>query len=56
MEDNNEYVPLLKLARYFEEAEFDQSDAMVNQLSLDATKVNQAYRASIEWANKLHVD
>ncbi len=55
MEENNEYVPMLKLARYFEEAKFDRSDAMVNQLSLDTAKVNQAYRASIEWANKLQV-
>ena len=55
MEGNNEYVPLLKLARYFEEAEFDQSDAMVNQLGLDTAKVKQAYRGSIDWANKLRV-
>ncbi len=53
MESNNEYVPLLKLARYFEEAEFDQSDAMVNQLGLDTEKVEKAYRGSIDWANKL---
>lgn len=53
LEDNNEYVPLLKLARYFEEAEFDQSDAMITQLSLDTAKVKQAYRNSIDWANRL---
>lgn len=53
MEDNNEYVPFLKLAQYFEEGEFDQSDAMTNQLGLDTTKVKLAYGGSIDWAAKL---
>lgn len=53
MEDNNEYVPFLKLARYFEEAEFDQSDAMMNQLGLDTKKVKLAYGGSIDWAARL---
>jgi len=53
MKDDNEYVPFLKLAIYFEEAEFDQSDAMSNQLGLDTTKVKLAYGGSIDWANKL---
>ncbi len=53
MKDNNEYVPFLKLARYFEEAQFDQSDAMINQLGLDTKKVKLAYGGSIDWANKL---
>jgi EAL and modified HD-GYP domain-containing signal transduction protein len=53
MVDNNEYVPLLKLARFFEEAAFEQSDAMINQLGLDAIKTKQAYCNAIEWANKL---
>lgn len=53
MEDNNEYVPFLKLAQYFEEGEFDQSDAMTNQLGLDTKKVKLAYGGSIDWAAKL---
>jgi c-di-GMP phosphodiesterase len=53
MEDNNEYVPLLKLARYFEEAKFNQSETMINQLGLDTMKVKLAYCGSIDWANKL---
>lgn len=53
MEYNNEYVPLLKLAQYFEDAAFDQTDIMINQLGLDKAKVNQAYGGSIDWANKL---
>jgi c-di-GMP phosphodiesterase len=53
MEDNNEYVPLLKLARYFEEAKFDRTNTMINQLGLDTMKVNLAYCGSVDWANKL---
>jgi EAL and modified HD-GYP domain-containing signal transduction protein len=53
MENNNEYVPFLKLAQYFEEAEFDKSEALMNQLGLDAKKVKLAYGGSIDWANKL---
>ena len=53
MADNNEYVPLLKLARYFEEAAFEQSNAMINQLGLDATKTKQAYCSALDWANRL---
>jgi c-di-GMP phosphodiesterase len=53
MENNNEYVPLLNLARYFEEAKFDQANAMINQLALDPDKIEAAYKGSIEWANKL---
>ena len=50
MEDNNEYVPFLKLARSFEEGEFDQSDAMTLQLGLDPTKVKLTYGGAIDWA------
>lgn len=53
METNNEFVPLLKLAQYFEEAEFNKSDAMINQLGLYTAKVKQAYHTSIDWANRL---
>jgi len=53
MEDNNEYVPLLKLSIYFEEARFDHSNNLTSQLGLDSVKVRQAYRGSIEWANQL---
>jgi len=53
MANNNEYVPLLKLANYFEEAAFEQSDIMTNQLGLDTTKTRQAHRIAIDWANKL---
>ncbi len=53
MEANNEYVPLLNLARHFEEAQFDKTRSMINQLALDPEKVEQAFKGSIEWANQL---
>lgn len=53
MSDNNEYVPLLRLARYFEEAAFEQTNAMINQLGLDAIKTKQAHGLAMEWANTL---
>lgn len=53
MADNNEYVPLLKLARYFEEAAFEKSDAMIVQLGLDTLKTKQAYCNALEFANQL---
>ena len=53
LEDNNEYVPLLILARYVEEAATDKSEAMIGQLGLDTLKVRQAYHQSIDWANQL---
>ena len=51
--DNNEYVPLLKLARYFEEAAFEKSDAMIVQLGLDTLKTKQAYSNALVFANQL---
>lgn len=53
MQDNNEYVPLLKLARYLEEAAFAKTEIMIAQLGLDTAKVKEAYRNALEWANKL---
>ncbi|MCP4682125.1 MAG: HDOD domain-containing protein [Desulfobacterales bacterium] len=53
IEDNNEYVPLLKLAQCLEETKFKESDAMINRLGLDPVKVKKAYHGAIEWANKL---
>jgi EAL and modified HD-GYP domain-containing signal transduction protein len=53
MQANNEYVPLLKLARYLEEAAFEQTETMIAQLGLDTAKVREAYCQALEWANKL---
>lgn len=54
MQTDNEYVHLLKLARLFEEAKFDKTDEMINQLALNSQKVGTAYKKSIEWANQLN--
>ncbi len=53
MQENNEYVPLLKLARYLEEAAFERTETMIGQLGLDTAKVKEAYCEAIDWANKL---
>jgi len=53
MQANNEYVPLLKLARYLEEAAFEQTETMIGQLGLDTAKVKEAYCQALDWANKL---
>ena len=53
MQANNEYVPLLKLARYLEEAAFEQTETMIGQLGLDTAKVKEAYCEALDWANKL---
>lgn len=52
LEPNNEYVPLLELARYYEEARFDRTEAMISQLGLTPVKVNMAYFGAIDWANR----
>ncbi len=53
MQENNEYVPLLKLARYLEEAAFERTETMIGQLGLDTAKVKEAYCTALDWANKL---
>jgi EAL and modified HD-GYP domain-containing signal transduction protein len=53
METNNEYVPFLQLAQYFEEADFDKSDALTRKLGLDSIKVKPAYGGAVDWAGKL---
>ncbi len=50
---NNEYYPLLCLAEYYEEAEWDKGTQMVIQLGLNQEKVEKALHLAIDWANKL---
>ena len=50
---NNEYYPLLSLAKCFEEARWEEGNALVSQLGLDSEKVEKALHQAIEWANKL---
>ncbi|MBP1599158.1 MAG: hypothetical protein H6Q05_4535 [Acidobacteria bacterium] len=52
-EPNNEYLPLLLLAKCLEEADWAQGESMIQQLNLDSRKVRSALQASINWANDL---
>jgi c-di-GMP phosphodiesterase len=52
-ETNNEYSPLLRLARCLEETDWSESEILVQQLNLDEKKVNVAFQASINWASEL---
>jgi EAL and modified HD-GYP domain-containing signal transduction protein len=49
-ETNNEYLPLLELARCFEEARWKDAERMTQKLGLDKNKVRAAFLQSIEWA------
>jgi EAL and modified HD-GYP domain-containing signal transduction protein len=52
-ESNNEYVPLLQLAQYLEEAGWADAEAMIQQLNLDRSKVMSAFQKSINWVDEL---
>jgi EAL and modified HD-GYP domain-containing signal transduction protein len=52
-EANNEYLPLLHLAGYFEEARWTEAEKMIRQLNLDSAKVKAAFQASVNWAGEL---
>lgn len=52
-EPNNEYLPLLQLAQYYEEAHWPEADAMVHRLNLDPTKVAEAFQNAVDWASEL---
>ena len=54
-EPNNEYLPLLHLSGYFEEARWAEAEKMIQQLNLDAGKVKSAFQASVNWADELAV-
>jgi len=50
---NNEYLPLLKLAQYFEEARWMEAEKMIHRLNLDAKKTKAAFQTSVDWAGEL---
>ena len=52
-ESNNEYLPLLELARCFEEARWKDAEEMIQKLALDKNKVRASFLQSIEWAENL---
>ncbi len=53
LEPNNEYLPLLQLARSLEEADWAEGERLIQQLNLDGRKVKAAFQSSINWAAEL---
>ena len=51
-EPNNEYLPLLELARHLEEANWTESEKTIQRLNLDPAKVRAAFQASVDWAGE----
>jgi c-di-GMP-related signal transduction protein len=52
-EPNNEYLPLLRLAQYFEETRWDESETMIRQLNLEGDKVKAAFQTAVDWAAEM---
>lgn len=52
-EPNNEYMPLLHLAQYLEEARWEEGEKLIDQLNLDSRKVKAALQSAINWASEL---
>ena len=50
---DNEYLPLLQLAQYVEEARWEDAEAMIQRLNLNHKKVTAAFNAAVGWANQL---
>lgn len=51
---DNEYLPLLELARQLEEHRRATAEEMIRELNMDSGVVKQALQKSIDWANELH--
>lgn len=52
---DNEYLPLLHLAQYVEEARWEEAEAMIKRLNLNHEKVMAAFNAAVDWADQLTV-
>jgi EAL and modified HD-GYP domain-containing signal transduction protein len=52
-ETNNEYLPLLQLARCVEDITCEQTDIMMQRLNLDHQKVAEALKSAAQWAERL---
>jgi len=52
-ETTNEYVPLLQLAKCYEEARWEEAEKLARELNLDGKKVKRAFQDSINWAIEL---
>jgi EAL and modified HD-GYP domain-containing signal transduction protein len=51
-EPNNEYLPLLQLARVMEEVKWEKVERLAITLNLEIVKISAAFKTSIEWAIK----
>lgn len=47
---DSEYLQLLQLAQFFEEAKWAKADEMIQQLNLDSAKVKLAFQKASDWA------
>jgi EAL and modified HD-GYP domain-containing signal transduction protein len=52
-ESNNEYLPLIELARCLEEARWEDGEKLIQQLGMDGRKVKLALQAALNWAAEL---
>jgi EAL and modified HD-GYP domain-containing signal transduction protein len=52
-EPNNEYLPLLQLAKCIEEARWDDSESLIRQLNLETDKVKAAFQTAVDWAGEM---
>lgn len=50
---NNEYQPLIQLARCVEEARWEEAEGMMQRLNLNPGKVDTAFRDAVAWADQL---
>lgn len=50
---NNEYMPLLELAQYYEEGRWAKADVLTASLNLDGRKVKAAFQTALDWAAEL---
>lgn len=53
LDANNEYLPLLHLAKALEEARWEEAEELIQNLNLDHEKVKAAFQSAINWANEI---
>jgi c-di-GMP phosphodiesterase len=52
-EPNNEYLPLLDLARCLEEARWEDGEQLTRQLGLNRARVKGALQSALNWVSEL---
>ena len=50
---NNEYLPLLELAQFIEEARWEEANALIQRLNLNRDKIMAAFNEAVGWADQL---